>query len=72
MSISIPWNTGYALLIISGLFVWIGVPILNSVFGTNIMTSFYTAPIVGTHQTNVLLGGGLVSGGIISYAGFRL
>lgn len=71
MSGSLPWDTGYSLLFLSGLFVWVGVPVLNSKFGTSIMTSHQIVPVIGIHQMNVVLGGGLLAFGLISYMGFR-
>jgi len=71
MSASIQWDTGYSLLFISGLFVWIGVPVINSVFSTSVMTATQTLPVVGPLQLNVLIGSGLLLFGILSYSGFR-
>lgn len=71
MSASIQWDTGYSLVFIAGLVVWIGVPVLNSAFDTAIMTSVQTFPVIGSHQMNVVIGGSLLAFGLVSYAGFR-
>ncbi|MBV0901830.1 hypothetical protein [Haloarcula salina] len=63
--------TGYALMIILGMAIWVGVPIANTVFGTHIMTDlimvFNDYPIYMYRG----LGGGLMGLGTISYIGFR-
>ena len=71
MGASIQWDTGYSLFFIAGLAIWVGVPILNSMFGVGTMTGYLTLPIIGTQQMNVVFGGGLMALGLISYAGFR-
>ena len=68
---SIQWDTGYSLLFLGGLFVWIGVPVINSVFGTASMTGVIALPVIGSLPMNVAFGGGLVLFGLLSYAGFR-
>jgi len=64
--------TGYALLIIVGLAIWIGIPILNAEFGTQIMTDLITVINGYPIYMNRGIGGGLAGIGVLSYLGFRL
>lgn len=70
-NLSLPWDTGYALFIIAGFGIWIGVPVINSVFDLTLMTSTTEIPSVGTYQINVAIGGGMASIGILGYIGHR-
>ena len=63
--------TGYALLIIIGFAIWVGIPILNAQFGTEIMTDLIT--VIDGYPIYMYrgIGGGLAGIGILSYLGFR-
>lgn len=67
----IEFDTGYGLLIIVGLAVWIGVPVINSVFGTSIMASTMSLPVVGDNPLYVVIGGGMALTGFLGYIGHR-
>jgi hypothetical protein len=71
-TVSLPWDTGYALFFLAGLFgIWIGVPVINSVFGLSLMTVELNIPVVGTHPMNVLFGATLALIGLLGYIGNR-
>ena len=70
-NISLPWDTGYALFIILGFGIWIGVPVINVTFGLSLMSSSVFLPVVGTHSLNTVVGGGMALIGILGYIGHR-
>jgi len=70
-NVSLPWDTGYSLLMLLGAFFWVGVPVINSAFNVSVMTTTQSIPFLGTYQFNVALGGGLIALGTFLYLGNR-
>jgi len=65
-------ETGYGLIFLAGLAIWIGVPVLNTTFGTGIMTGYVSLPIIGGSPLYAAIGGGLAGTGFIIYIGHLL
>ncbi|MFD1589090.1 hypothetical protein ACFR9U_19085 [Halorientalis brevis] len=62
-------ETGYGLLFIVGFAIWLGVPVLNSVFDTTVMTGTASLPVVGSNPIYSVVGGGSALTGFVSYLG---
>lgn len=62
-------ETGYGLMFIGGFAIWLGVPVLNSIFEIGVMTGSVSIPILGTAPVYAALGGGIGLTGFVSYLG---
>jgi hypothetical protein len=63
--------SGYVWLILIGFAIWIGVPVVNSTFGTSIMTFEVVVRSI-VLQGNAAVGGSLAFTGFASYVMFRI
>ena len=59
-------------MIIGGLAIWVGVPVVNSVFDLAVMASAQTVPVAGiSGPLSTILGGSMLVIGIMAYLGHR-
>ena len=65
-------ETGYGLVFLGSIGIWAGVPVLNSVFDTGIMTGEVSLPIFESNPLYAVLGGGLMAISLTVYVGHVL